>query len=87
VAALIKKTTGLEPEIVPGDRGEFTIWVGGEHVAVKDAANACVAGAKLTIHTVTPGNAVVVSGATQALLGYALANGSGGVVRVKLTCL
>jgi len=37
VAALIKKTTGLEPEIVPGDRGEFTIWVGGEHVAGKDS--------------------------------------------------
>jgi hypothetical protein len=37
VAALIKAETRLEPELVVGDRGEFTVWVGEETVAKKDA--------------------------------------------------
>lgn len=36
MAALIKKDTGLEPELVEGDRGEFTVWVGEKRVAEKD---------------------------------------------------
>jgi hypothetical protein len=37
VAALIKAETGIEPELVAGGRGEFTVWVGEETVAKKDA--------------------------------------------------
>jgi hypothetical protein len=37
VAALIKSATGLEPEIVEGARGEFTVWVDGKRVAEKTA--------------------------------------------------
>jgi hypothetical protein len=37
VAAVIKKTTGLDPELVEGGRGEFTVWVGEKLVAQKDA--------------------------------------------------
>src|SRR3990167_5536814 len=74
-AAQSKTAPAIDYALAGGASGVVTLanygflQVGGEHVAVKDAANACVAGAKLTIHTVTPGNAVVVSGATQALLG------------------
>jgi hypothetical protein len=37
VAAVIKKTTGLDTELVEGARGEFTVWVGEKLVAQKDA--------------------------------------------------
>jgi len=36
VAAVIKQGTGLDPELVEGGRGEFTIWVGDSVVAQKD---------------------------------------------------
>jgi hypothetical protein len=35
VAALIKQATGIAPEVVPGARGEFSIWVGEKKVAEK----------------------------------------------------
>jgi hypothetical protein len=35
VAALIAEATGVTPDLVPGDRGEFTIWVGDTKVAEK----------------------------------------------------
>jgi hypothetical protein len=38
VAALIKAETGIEPELVVGGRGEFTVWVGEETVAKKNAS-------------------------------------------------
>jgi hypothetical protein len=34
---LIKDETGLTTELVEGDRGEFTVWVGEKSVASKDA--------------------------------------------------
>ena len=37
MAALIEEATGIAPEVVEGSRGEFTVWVGGEVVARKDA--------------------------------------------------
>jgi hypothetical protein len=37
VAALIKDDLGVESELVEGGRGEFTVWVGDEVVARKDA--------------------------------------------------
>ena len=37
MAALIKKNTGLDTEIVEGKRGEFTVWVDGKRVAEKTA--------------------------------------------------
>jgi hypothetical protein len=37
VAALIKKETGVDTELVEGGRGEFTVWVGEEVVARKDS--------------------------------------------------
>ena len=37
MAALIKKAMGLDPELVEGDRGEFTVWVGEKVVARKDS--------------------------------------------------
>jgi hypothetical protein len=37
VAALITEATGLEVEVVEGDRGEFTVWVDSAVVARKDA--------------------------------------------------
>jgi hypothetical protein len=37
VAALIKKDTGLDTELVEGGRGEFSVWVDGERVAQKEA--------------------------------------------------
>ena len=36
MAALIKTRTGVDPELVVGGRGEFTVWVGDEQVAQKD---------------------------------------------------
>jgi hypothetical protein len=38
VAALVKAETGLEPALVVGGRGEFTVWVGEEVVAKKHAS-------------------------------------------------
>jgi hypothetical protein len=38
VAALIKAETGIEPELVVGARGEFTVWVDRETVAKKDGS-------------------------------------------------
>ena len=35
MAALIKNATGIEPEVVEGARGEFTVWVGDNRVAQK----------------------------------------------------
>jgi hypothetical protein len=35
VAELLKRELGVEPELVEGDRGEFTIWVGDRQVAKK----------------------------------------------------
>jgi hypothetical protein len=35
VAAAIKQETGVEPELVEGGRGEFTVWVGDQKVAGK----------------------------------------------------
>ena len=37
MAALIAKETGIDAEITEGSRGEFTVWVGDEVVAKKDA--------------------------------------------------
>jgi hypothetical protein len=37
VAALIKKDTGFDTELVEGGRGEFSVWVDGERVAQKEA--------------------------------------------------
>jgi len=36
VAALIRNQTGVEPALIEGGRGEFTIWVGDQRVAQKD---------------------------------------------------
>jgi hypothetical protein len=38
VAALIHEQTGVNPEIVEGGRGEFTVWVGDKTVARKDSS-------------------------------------------------
>lgn len=35
MAALIKKELGVEAELIEGDRGEFTVWVGEGQVARK----------------------------------------------------
>ena len=35
MAALIEKETGVEPELIAGGRGEFTVWVGEKQVAQK----------------------------------------------------
>jgi hypothetical protein len=37
VAALIKSRTGIQPDLIEGGRGEFTVWVGDHRVAQKDA--------------------------------------------------
>ena len=36
MAALIKSELGIEPELIEGNRGEFTVWVGNNVVAQKD---------------------------------------------------
>ena len=36
MAASIKQATGVEPELIVGGRGEFTVWVGDGQVAKKD---------------------------------------------------
>jgi len=35
VAELIKRELGVQPELVEGDRGEFTVWVGNQVVVKK----------------------------------------------------
>ena len=35
MAALIKQETGIEAEVVPGARGEFSVWVNNKKVAEK----------------------------------------------------
>lgn len=35
MAELIKSEIGVEPELVEGERGEFTVWVGDQLVAKK----------------------------------------------------
>ena len=35
MAALIKADTGIDPNVVEGMRGEFTVWVGDDRVAQK----------------------------------------------------
>lgn len=35
MAELIKRELGIQPELVEGDRGEFTVWVGDRMVAKK----------------------------------------------------
>jgi hypothetical protein len=35
VADVIKEATGIEPELVVGGRGEFTVWVGSKLVSQK----------------------------------------------------
>jgi hypothetical protein len=37
VAAVLKEHIGTDAELVEGHRGEFTVWVGEERVAAKDA--------------------------------------------------
>jgi hypothetical protein len=37
VAALVSSATGIDPVLVEGARGEFTVWVGDRQVAGKDA--------------------------------------------------
>ncbi|MDA1185217.1 MAG: hypothetical protein O2930_11310 [Acidobacteria bacterium] len=37
MAALIKQDSGIDPDIVTGARGEFTVWVDGTTVAKKSA--------------------------------------------------
>jgi hypothetical protein len=37
VAALIKQDTGIDPDVIEGTRGEFSIWVGDARVAQKEA--------------------------------------------------
>jgi hypothetical protein len=37
VAALIKTELGVDPDLIEGKRGEFTVWVGEDVVARKDA--------------------------------------------------
>ena len=38
MAALIKQDTGTDAALIVGGRGEFTVWVGEETVAKKDAS-------------------------------------------------
>jgi hypothetical protein len=39
VAAAIDKAVGIQPDVVVGDRGEFTVWVNGKQVAHKQLAD------------------------------------------------
>ncbi len=39
MAALIKKESAVDVDLVEGKRGEFTVWVGDTLVAEKDAQN------------------------------------------------
>ncbi len=35
MAEELKRTLGIDAELIPGDRGEFTVWVGRTKVAEK----------------------------------------------------
>ena len=35
MAEELKRTLGIDAELIPGDRGEFTVWVGPTKVAQK----------------------------------------------------
>jgi hypothetical protein len=35
MAELIKRELGVQPELIEGDRGEFSVWVGNQVVAKK----------------------------------------------------
>ena len=37
MAAVLKEDIGADAELIEGNRGEFTVWVGEERVAGKDA--------------------------------------------------
>lgn len=37
MAAVLEQETGIEPELIEGRRGEFTVWADDELVAQKDA--------------------------------------------------
>jgi hypothetical protein len=37
VAAVLKQELGVDSELIAGDRGEFTVWLGDELIARKDA--------------------------------------------------
>jgi len=39
VAAAINQALGIEPDVVVGKRGEFTVWVDGRLVAQKELAD------------------------------------------------
>ena len=39
MAALIKKESAVDVDLIEGGRGEFTVWVGDKLVAEKDAQN------------------------------------------------
>jgi hypothetical protein len=54
VAALIEQQTSVPPEILAGDRGEFTVWVGSRKVAQKDRSG-------------FPDDAAIVAAVRQAL--------------------
>ena len=37
MAAVLKQETGIDPELIEGKRGEFTVWMDDELIAQKDA--------------------------------------------------
>lgn len=39
MAAAINRAVGIQPEVVVGNRGEFTVWVNGKQVARKELAD------------------------------------------------
>lgn len=61
------------------------ILVKGYHASVKDAANACTAGAKLRVMTTTAGNAQLAAAATDTPIGTCIVAGSGGVCGVAVS--
>lgn len=39
MAAALRDATGIDAELIEGSRGEFTVWVGDQVVARKDAGS------------------------------------------------
>ena len=39
MAAAVKQSVGVQPDLVVGNRGEFTVWVEGKQVAGKETAD------------------------------------------------
>ena len=37
MAAVLKQESGIDPELIEGKRGEFTVWMDDELIAQKDA--------------------------------------------------